>query len=412
MNEDNIYALMEKNLGRNFNREEFDKLMYDYFCHEKITEKIDATICAVDKMSGDIDINVVELAEALSIQYLELEERIDALKKERMIPYWALPLNDKVDFRKTLKRMLKKVTLDSDIKSFDMFLETNINEPFCQGWYSLKPELDISVKEDRAMILLVSGLLEMGLSPINTDAVADGYRIPLNSLVKKELAIMATKESNVFDSSESERLVMLSPRVCGILFRGDPEICSSVSMGHLGSYINNANIKEKKLYFSPSIDEQLSVVKRTFQVESFIAIAERLKKRNRPAGITCLFHGEPGTGKTELAMQIARETGRSIISIDTARITGCYMGESEKAVRQVFLYYRYLLELENVPPILLMNECDGIIGKRTETSRNAAERSDNIATEADGHALCAVHGTIAPCRRQHIARPKGSQTAA
>jgi DNA helicase TIP49 (TBP-interacting protein) len=49
-------------------------------------------------------------------------------------------------------------------------------------------------------------------------------------------------------------------------------------------------------------------------------------------GFACLFTGEPGTGKTETAYQIARQTGRDIMLVDIAGSKSMWFGESEKQI--------------------------------------------------------------------------------
>ena len=76
------------------------------------------------------------------------------------------------------------------------------------------------------------------------------------------------------------------------------------------------NIIEKKLFFSGELKEQLSLLSNSLNEEHYKNLCERLEEKQLPKGIAALFYGEPGTGKTESVMQIARATGRDIMHVD------------------------------------------------------------------------------------------------
>jgi SpoVK/Ycf46/Vps4 family AAA+-type ATPase len=96
-------------------------------------------------------------------------------------------------------------------------------------------------------------------------------------------------------------------------------------------------------------------------------------------GFTCLFSGAPGTGKTETAYQIARETGRNIMMVDISNTKSCWFGESEKKIKEVFNNYRYAVDNSDIAPILLLNEADAVIGKRLEFdgSSRSVDQTEN-----------------------------------
>ena len=96
-------------------------------------------------------------------------------------------------------------------------------------------------------------------------------------------------------------------------------------------------------------------------------------------GFACLFSGGPGTGKTETAYQIARETKRNIMKVDISEIKSCWYGESEKRIKDIFDSYRAAVEGSKIAPILLLNEADAVIGKRKEFTAmsRAVDQTDN-----------------------------------
>ena len=106
-------------------------------------------------------------------------------------------------------------------------------------------------------------------------------------------------------------------------------------------------------------------------------IRSRLKESGFRCGFTCLFYGEPGTGKTETVLQLARKTGRDIMQVNISEIKSMWVGESEKNIKQIFDSYRKKVEEFKITPILLFNEADAIIGKRQEGAERAVDKMEN-----------------------------------
>lgn len=88
-------------------------------------------------------------------------------------------------------------------------------------------------------------------------------------------------------------------------------------------------------------------------------------------GLTALFSGHPGTGKTLAAKCIANELGLNLYRIDLAKVVSKYIGETEKALSKVFD------EAEAGHGVLLFDEADALFGKRTEV-KDAHDRYANI----------------------------------
>ena len=95
------------------------------------------------------------------------------------------------------------------------------------------------------------------------------------------------------------------------------------------------------------------------------------KKLAASAGITALFFGSPGTGKTMGAEVIARELGLDLYKIDLSNMISKYIGETEKNLEKIFN------EAETSNAILFFDEADAIFGKRSEV-KDAHDRYANI----------------------------------
>ncbi len=98
-----------------------------------------------------------------------------------------------------------------------------------------------------------------------------------------------------------------------------------------------------------------------------------------PKGI--LLYGPPGTGKTMLAKAVATESQANFISIKGPELLSKWVGESEKAVREVFKKAR-----QTAPTIVFFDEVDSIAPRRGMSSdSNVTERVVNqLLTEIDG----------------------------
>ena len=142
-------------------------------------------------------------------------------------------------------------------------------------------------------------------------------------------------------------------------------------------------IKEKKLFYSPENQKEIDRLKAALQEEKLKGIQQRLKDDGLPVGVAVLLYGAPGTGKTESVMQIAKETGRSIVHVDISEAKSAWFGESEKRIKKIFTSYKNACEIAEkkgeLMPILLFNEADALISKRkSDTSGNCAQTENAI----------------------------------
>ncbi|WP_138752598.1 AAA family ATPase [Paenibacillus sinopodophylli] len=88
-------------------------------------------------------------------------------------------------------------------------------------------------------------------------------------------------------------------------------------------------------------------------------------------GLSMLFAGPPGTGKTMAAEVVAGELGLELYRIDLSRVVSKYIGETEKNLRELFA------EAENSGAILFFDEGDSLFGKRTEV-KDSNDRFANM----------------------------------
>jgi hypothetical protein len=94
-------------------------------------------------------------------------------------------------------------------------------------------------------------------------------------------------------------------------------------------------------------------------------------KGTRGLGISALFAGASGTGKTMAAEVLAAEVGLDLYRIDLSQVVSKYIGETEKNLRRVFD------AAEAGGAVLLFDEADALFGKRSEV-KDSHDRYANV----------------------------------
>ena len=87
-----------------------------------------------------------------------------------------------------------------------------------------------------------------------------------------------------------------------------------------------------------------------------------------------LLYGPPGTGKTQLARAVATESNCTFFSVSASSLVSKWVGESEKAVRDLFQLAR-----ESKPSILFIDEIESLCGHRGDS--NESESAKRIKSE-------------------------------
>jgi len=88
-------------------------------------------------------------------------------------------------------------------------------------------------------------------------------------------------------------------------------------------------------------------------------------------GLTAMFQGRPGTGKTLVAGVIARELGLDLYQVDLSKVMSKWIGETERNLATIFD------AAEDGQAVLLFDEADSLFAKRTEV-RSSNDRYANL----------------------------------
>lgn len=96
-------------------------------------------------------------------------------------------------------------------------------------------------------------------------------------------------------------------------------------------------------------------------------------KTGASTGLSMLFEGSPGTGKTMAASVVANELGLALFKVDLSKMMSKYIGETEKSLDEVF----NIAEHSNA--VLLFDETDALFGKRSEI-KDSHDKYANVET--------------------------------
>ncbi|OCA54345.1 ATP-binding protein [Photorhabdus namnaonensis] len=125
------------------------------------------------------------------------------------------------------------------------------------------------------------------------------------------------------------------------------------------------------LVISDTLNQQLKEIIAAINYRDQILAAGFQEKISYGTGISALFYGESGTGKTMAAEVIAGHLGVDLIKVDLSTVVNKYIGETEKNISRIF----DLAEADS--GVLFFDEADALFGKRSET-KDAQDRHANI----------------------------------
>jgi len=141
--------------------------------------------------------------------------------------------------------------------------------------------------------------------------------------------------------------------------------------------IKPQDIKERALIFGESELRQIKTLEKLIKESAFLEMQNRLTDKGLQPGISILLHGAPGTGKTEIAKQLARKANRELMHVNISDCKTMWFGESERIVKKIFTDYKAYSKDTKTHPILFFNEADAIISKRKELRGSNVEQTEN-----------------------------------
>lgn len=192
-----------------------------------------------------------------------------------------------------------------------------------------------------------------------------------NTLIKnKHIEIV---DGNFFNKNE----IKLSDNSYNLLKECDINLFANKTKKKNENILSPTDIPFRELIFCDSEMQQLFMLKGLLNDTKFKETQERLTYKNLPKGVTVLLHGAPGTGKTEIVKQVAKETNRELMRVEISQSKSMWFGESEKIIKRIFTDYRAFAKECKQTPILLFNEADAIFSKRREIGSSNLAQTEN-----------------------------------
>lgn len=199
----------------------------------------------------------------------------------------------------------------------------------------------------------------------------------IGALVRHSLAVQVFQWNREEDKTET-KFYRISPGSAE-LFKGKSGIVNLSAITEFGRVLRPGEIEDKELFFAKGDERNMSRLSVVAREEEYGRIIRAFREKGLRSNIAVLMYGAPGTGKTELARQVARLSGRTLVVADAAKLNGIYIGESSINYRNFFQVYRYICAVESLAPILFLDEADGILGTRQTDVSNGKDKDANCA---------------------------------
>ena len=324
----------------------------------------------------------------LSLKIMKYNFSINTLITDAILNNEAIPevrVAEKMDiyqFVQTISELIEKRTDDnfSTSELFDMVKEMEEeNLHLAMVVQVIKTKLDI---DDRTLWYeICDDLINSGKTGV-VCTMTDIYKRVFHRLQKSRELI--EKKNKMYDLGwiELEEAGLVSDAVIVVaekgreLFLGE-DTDMYLMKGKDKRLIRPDKIIEKTLYFDEKLDKQVSFIRQSLDETMFENLQSRLESKGLPKGMSVIFYGGPGTGKTESVYQLARQAGRSIVHVDISQSKSMWFGESEKRIKEIFTNYKALCKTEALKPILLFNEADAIFGKRKDGNASSVAQTEN-----------------------------------
>lgn len=232
----------------------------------------------------------------------------------------------------------------------------------------------LTAPEKYVLFILMVHFVRNFISPMPITKSLEPYSSEIGTLIKNGLVANVIEDQN---DRKVKNLYRISTR-CAEVFHGRENILDFSQLTEFGAFVPCWDIHPKVLFFPEEDKEGIELFQLAIEPENYDRITRELIQKGLRSCFSVIMSGCPGTGKTELAMQVARKTGRGVFIADASKLYGMWWGESEKNFRGLFQTYRYVCAVSRNVPLLFMDEADGILAKRSEAGTNSTRRSENI----------------------------------
>lgn len=269
-------------------------------------------------------------------------------------------LNDLCKETKRLEDMNEHITLISKLKNHNLGIEERIL------FYEICDDLVKGIRSD--------------IKQTCKDIFGNGIKVTYNThrLTQKEHPLVVLGLIDILDSSYEDfsKMTLSEKGMENAFDKADAEFFKNEDVKSCKMTECSA-IEEREMFYSGRLSKDVRFVEDILTGDNLTSLQSRLKEKHMGQGVAMLFYGGPGTGKTETVMQIAKKTGRAVLQVDLSASKSCWYGESQKLVKKIFKNYSNLIRTEKRTPILLFNEADAVLGKRSDNPERSTDKTDN-----------------------------------
>lgn len=317
------------------------------------------------------------------VSYRIPQEVIDALQNDKPYKVEKLPITDTESFFDELNSLFEEknddeTTYERVKEEVSEMLDSIKDSQFCQHLDKLKIDTD-----DKLLFIFMAHLFvennDDNITLSDISHLYDNKDVPRwvkSSLRNKDCKLQLTNliefaPEGGFMSCEAFKLTDYAKETILAELKLQPKTQPKRDL------IPHSSFAVKRLIYNADEQKQVAQLTELLKPKRFSEVQDRLAKAGMRKGFCCIFHGAPGTGKTETVQQIARLTGRDIMRVDVDKIKNCFVGESEKNIKRAFDKYRKYAEEMECAPILLFNEADAILGIRVENATRSVDKMEN-----------------------------------
>ncbi|MBP6126661.1 AAA family ATPase [Flavobacterium sp.] len=199
-------------------------------------------------------------------------------------------------------------------------------------------------------------------------AFRDSIANKTSSLVTNDL-LLKEEDGFVFDE-----FVGLTEKSKNALFQKETNKAKKKAFS-TATILQPEDIFLEELFYNESEWQQINTIEKILSKEKHQLVVNQLMDNGLAKGISIIFNGSSGTGKTATAKRLAKITNRPLFCVDVEKIANKWIGDSEKNTKKIFdEYYEFSNQCE-LTPILFFNE-DSIFSKRVDVG-HSSDRTHN-----------------------------------
>jgi ATP-dependent Clp protease ATP-binding subunit ClpA len=274
----------------------------------------------------------------------------------------------------------EEISSESMMEDLSELLQNNQNIPEIKWLQSHK---DLTTQYIAILFMMLLELLD-GEEDVQIDKIVRNVcddmhdRITLRRKITDPKNPLLVQKLIQYSDEEflSRNLLRVTEETSQKLLSGQHSTDTAAFRPVLCKLIQPETVLEETLYYNQAEEKQICLLQEALKEDAYKKIREGLLAEGLRAGFTLLLFGGPGTGKTASVKQLARLTGRNILMVEISKIQSKWVGESEKNLSRVFDEYRRCRKAYSLDPILLFNEADAILGKRTSV-KSSVDKSYN-----------------------------------